>query len=149
MQGDHNNSDNNQHMSQSIKPVWRLKMKNLTTIFLLFTVFAFVAPAHSGSGHAHDKEGGHGNHGHAHGPMTEAKAKEKAIRTMKSLAKRGVIDKSWTSSKPENVEKKTFSKGEEWVVSFKNDEIKDKLKQTLYIFYSLDGHDVAANYTGK
>jgi len=126
-----------------------IKMKKITTISLLLTILAFATPTHAGSGHAHDKEGGHSNHGHAHEPISAAKAKTKATRTMQSLAKRGVIDKSWTSTKPEKAEKKNFAKGEEWVVSFKNDQVKDKSKQTLYIFFSLEGHYIAANYTGK
>lgn len=124
-------------------------MKNLKIISLLLVSFVFSAPIHAGSGHAHDKDGGHNNHGHIHGALTADKAKIKAIRTMQGLAKRGVIDKSWTSTTPDRAEKKIFSKGEEWVVSFKNETIKDKSKQTLYIFYSLDGHYIAANYTGK
>ena len=124
-------------------------MKNLSIISLLFAALVVAAPAQAGSGHSHDKEGGHSKHGHAHGPMSAVKAKTKATSTMKSLAKRGVIDKSWSAIQPLKAEKKTFAKGEEWVVSFKNNKVKDKAKQTLYIFYSLDGHYIAANYTGK
>ena len=54
-----------------------------------------------------------------------------------------------SGAKPAKAEKKTFAKGPEWVVSFNNDKIKNKTKQTLYIFYSLNGHYIAANYTGK
>ena len=124
-------------------------MKKLTTISLLLAAMTFALSAHAGSGHTHDKDGGHSNQGHDHGPISATKAKDKATRTMQSLAKRGVINKSWASIKPTKAEKKTFSKGEEWVVSFKNDKVKDKSKQTLYIFYSLDGHYIAANYSGK
>ena len=124
-------------------------MKKYTTLLTLIATLVLASPVYAGAGHAHDKEGGHSNHGHGHGPIDAAKAKAKATKTMKSLAKRGVIDKSWTTTKPAKAEKKTFAKGEEWVVSFKNDQVKDKAKQTLYIFYSLDGHYIAANYTGK
>ena len=68
---------------------------------------------------------------------------------LKGLVNKGVIDKSWKGTKPVKAEKKAFAKGPEWVVSFKNDKVKDKTKQTLYIFYSLDGHYIAANYSGK
>ena len=122
-------------------------MKQFTSMLLLLATFAFTVPVHAGAGHAHDKDGGHSNHGH--GPIDAAKAKAKATKTMISLAKRGVIDQSWTSTQPVKAEKKTFAKGEEWMVSFNNDQIKEKAKQTLYIFYSLDGHYIAANYTGK
>jgi len=122
------------------------KMKNLTKIYLLMAAIGFISPVFAGAGHSHDKEGGHH---HSSGPITEAKAKSKAMRTVKNLVSRGVINKSWTSSKPVKAEKKTFSKGLEWVISFNNKSVKDKEKQTLYIFYSLDGHYIAANYTGK
>ena len=121
-------------------------MKNLTKIYLLIAAFGFTAPVYAGGGHSHDKDGGHG---HSSGPISESQAKTKATRTMNNLASRGVINKSWTSSKLVKAEKKSFSKGPEWIVSFKNESVKDKAKQTLYIFYSLDGHYIAANYTGK
>ena len=121
-------------------------MKNLTKNYLLIAAFGFTAPVYAGAGHSHDKDGGHS---HSSGPISEAKAKSKATRTMQNLAIRGVINKSWTSSKFVKAEKKSFSKGTEWVVSFKNESVKDKAKQTLYIFYSLDGHYIAANYSGK
>ena len=123
-----------------------IKMKNLTKVYLLIAAFGFTAPVYAGAGHSHDKDGGHG---HSSSPISEDKAKSKATRTMKSLANRGVINKSWTSAKVIKAEKKIFSKGPEWVVSFNNENVKDKAKQTLYIFYSLDGHYIAANYTGK
>lgn len=124
-------------------------MKNLAKIYLLIIAFAFTVPTahvYAGTGHSHDKDGGHS---HSSGPISEEKAKSKATSTMQNLANRGVIDKSWASSKLVKAEKKNFSKGPEWVVSFNNESVKDKAKQTLYIFYSLDGHYIAANYTGK
>lgn len=121
-------------------------MKNLTKIYLLITAFGFAAPVYAGSGHSHDKDGGHS---HSSGPISEVIAKNKATHTMQNLANRGVINKSWTSAKVIKAEKKSFSNGHEWVVSFYNDKEEDKTKQTLYIFYSLDGNYIAANYTGK
>lgn len=124
-------------------------MKKLNSIIIFMAALMFTLPVYAGGGHAHDKDGGHSNHGHGHGPINAVKAKSKATRTMQSLARRGVIDKSWMSVQAVKAEKKSFSKGDEWVVSFNNDQVKEKTKQTLYIFYSLDGHYIAANYTGK
>ena len=123
-------------------------MKTLLLSILASALLVF-SPAYAGTGHSHDKDGGHSNHGHGHGEMSADKASAKATKTMQNLVKRGVIDKSWSSMKAVKAEKKRFSKGDEWVVSFKNDNIKDKAKQVLYVFYSLDGHYIAANYTGK
>jgi len=124
-------------------------MKNLTSLYMLLAAFVITAPVYAGVGHSHDKDGGHSNYGHAHAPIDEARARSKAAKTMHNLAERGVIDKSWISIQPDKAEKKTFAKGDEWVVSFKNGNMKDKSKQTLYIFFSLDGKYIAANYTGK
>lgn len=135
-------------MTQLINPMEK-KMKKLSTLSLIFTAWVFSMSVHAGSGHSHDKDGGHSQHGHAHGPISATTAKAKATKTMQSLAKRGVIDKSWTTSTAHQAEKKKFAKAEEWVVSFKNNKVKEKSKQTLYIFYSLNGHYIAANYTGK
>jgi len=124
-------------------------MNKFTLISLLLTALAFVVPAHAGSGHSHDKDGGHSNHSHSHSPIDSNKAKTKATRMLSSLVKKNVIDKSWEGIQPTKAEKKIFSKGPEWVISFKNDKIKDEAKQNLFIFYSLNGHYIAANYTGK
>lgn len=124
-------------------------MKNLTLITLFLATLAFTVPAQAGSGHSHDENGGHSNHGHSHGPVDSNSVKTKAVRMLDNLVNKGVIDKSWRGTQAAEVSKKTFSKGEEWVVSFNNDKISDKEKQTLYIFFSLDGHYIAANYSGK
>ena len=122
-------------------------MKKLTNVYLLLALMAFVLPVHAGTGHSHDKDGGHSNL--SHGPIDIKGAKKRAEGMLNGLVKKGVIDKSWQGTKPVKAEKKTFSKGPEWVVSFNNLKLKDKSKQTLYIFYSLDGHYIAANYSGK
>ena len=124
-------------------------MKLFTTTIVLLASLAFSLSAHAGTGHTHDKDGGHSNQGHAHGPISNKKAVTKGIAKVKFLAKRGTVDKSWAAVTQGSAEKKTFNSKPEWVVMFKNEKIKDKSKQKLYIFFSLDGHYIAANYTGK
>lgn len=124
-------------------------MSKLISISVLMMSMAFAAPVMAGEGHSHDKDGGHSNHGHAHGPITAEQAGVKAKRIIGNLIKKGVIENSWASAQPLTTEKKTFKNQEEWVVAFKNDQVKDAAKQSLYIFFSLDGHYLAANYTGK
>lgn len=106
-----------------------------STLFISSQVLA-------GAGHDHD-------HGHSHGPVSEDVVVGKAVTKVKQLADDKKIDASWKSVKSTGAEKKTFGKGLEWVVSFKNTKVSDKAKQNLYIFFSLDGHYIAANYTGK
>jgi len=124
-------------------------MKKITSMFFVLASMTMTAPAFAGAGHSHDEDGGHSQAIHSHGPINADKAKSKATHTMNNLAKRGVIDESWANTAVFMAEKKNFAKGEEWVVSFKNESIKDTTKQILYVFYSIDGKYIAANYTGK
>ena len=48
--------------------------------------------------------------------------------------------------KAETVEGKNMK---EWKLTFKNPAEKDATKQTLYMFYTLTGNFIAANFTGK
>ncbi len=118
-------------------------MKTLiTTLFL--TSLLFGVPVMAGSGHDHDANGGH-----AHGPISSDTAVNKASKKLNQLAEAGKIDASWSGVKSASVEQKTYSKGPEWVVTYKNDKVSDAAKQTIYLFFSLDGHYIAANYTGN
>jgi hypothetical protein len=40
-------------------------------------------------------------------------------------------------------------KGKEWKVAFKDPGAKDKSKETLYMFFTMTGNFIAANFTGK
>jgi len=97
-------------------------------------------PAQAGPGHTHS---------HEHEEITQQGAIEKATAKIRQLVKKGKIPQSWASIDAVSAEKKKFKKGSEWVVKFNNDKIEDKSKQTLYVFFSLDGHYLAANYTGN
>ncbi len=101
----------------------------------LFSAAALAGPGHEG--------------GHSHGPVTGDVASEKAMQKVEKLTKSEKIDASWAGLKPVSVEQKTYSQGPEWVVTFKNNKVTDASKQMLYLFFSLDGHYIAANYTGN
>jgi hypothetical protein len=98
----------------------------------------------AGGGHEHDSDGGH-----SHGPISNDNVINRALKKVKQMAHAGKIDATWSAVKTARAEQKTFSKGPEWVVTFKNDKVSDTAKQTLYLFFSLDGHYIAANYTGN
>lgn len=118
-------------------------MRKLLTPILLCIAF-FSTPVLAGSGHDHGD-----GHGLSHGPVSSDVASDKAVKKVQSLVQAGKIDSSWSGLEPVSVEQKTYSKGPEWVVVFKNTKVSDSSKQTLYLFYSLDGHYIAANYTGN
>ena len=114
-------------------------MRIHTIIFsLVLSLFSVVAIA-----------GGDHDHGHSHDPVTQLQAEEAAIKNIARLVKKGKIDKSWQTIGVAKSEKKKFGKNMEWVVSFNNKNISDPEKQTLYIFLSLTGNYIAANYSGK
>ncbi len=104
----------------------------LTTVLGL----SLIAPAFAGPGHSHD-------------PITKEQAAAKAAKKRDQLVKAGKLDKSWSGVAASGVEQKTYAKGPEWVVTFRNEAAADPAKRTLYIFYALDGHYLAANFTGK
>lgn len=88
-------------------------------------------------------------HEHSHGSISEQMAQEKAAKHVAELVAKGKIEQSWNGIKSTKTYQKTFKKGEEWVVEFVNSAASDKAKQTLYVFYTLDGHYLAANFTGQ
>ena len=107
-------------------------------IFLLLTFLSFAAPVMAGS-----------DHGHSHDPVDQVTAKINAAKNVASLVKRKKLDESWTSVEASSAEQKVFKGSPEWVVIFVNDKIADINKQKLYVFLSLGGEYIAANYTGN
>lgn len=115
---------------------------NIQTFLLTFVIALFSSAALSGSGHDH-------GHGHSHEPVTQQQAEQIASRVVSSLINKSVIDKSWDGITVEKSEQKTFDGRQEWVVSYKNEKASDPQKRTLYIFLTLTGEYLAANYTGQ
>lgn len=114
-------------------------MRITTIIFsLILSVISFAVVA--GAGH---------DHSHSHDPVNQSQAEENAMKNVANLADKGKIDRSWKSTKVSKSEKKKFGDEFEWVVAFDNKKISEPTKQTLYIFLSLGGEYIAANYTGK
>ena len=114
-------------------------MKILATTLVLSSLF-FCAPVIAGAGH---------DHGHSHAPVTKETAEKNAEKAITSLVATGKIDKSWASITASSSEKKDFSGRSEWVVIFINEKITDAAEQKLYIFLTLSGEYIAANYTGN
>ncbi len=114
-------------------------MKYLATA-LLFSSLFFVTPVIAGS-----------DHGHGYNSQVQVSSEEvvnRASTIVKKMADAGKIDGSWVGIKAKSVEQKTFSQPE-WVIIYENKKISDITKQELYLFYTLSGQYLAANYTGK
>lgn len=112
-------------------------------IAVLVSIVTVAAPAaFAGAGHDHAD-------GHAHATMSEAAAQEQAANKVAEFVSKGKIEESWRGAKPNKISQKTFSKGPEWVVEFVNEAAADPSKRTLYVFFDMNGHYLAANFTGN
>ncbi len=114
-------------------------MRIQTILFsLVLSLFSVVAMA--GAGH---------DHGNAHDPVSQNRAEEIAVKSVSRLVESGKLDKSWKATGVMRAEKKDFGGNMEWVITFENEKIEDPEKQTLYVFLTLGGEYLAANYTGN
>ena len=96
----------------------------------------------------------HGSHRHEPTTPVEEEASRASIKKIAQKEVRRLtldkkIDGSWLFRPISKMKKIEVNHKPEWVISFENLEIKDKTKQTLYIFVTLQGKLTGANYTGK
>jgi len=122
----------------------------VVTLALSFTTI------HAGSTHDHShKEQNHESHGHSHryealkNEVSKATIEKAAKQKVQSLVSEKKIPKSWKSIPISKIGKTHYGDTNDWVVGFDNMKIKNKRKQTLYIFVSVHGDIRGANYTGK
>jgi len=113
-------------------------MRNISTALLVSSLL-FASPVMAGAGHDH------GSGGHSHGSVSGSEVIKKATEKVKSLIGSGKLDKSWADVKADGAS----TRGDEWVVTYKNDKASDTAKRTLYLFFTLDGMYIATNFTGK
>lgn len=112
----------------------------IQSIILSFAIFLFPLTTLAGAGH---------DHGQASTPVTQSQAEQVASDGILSLVAQNKIDGSWESVLVEKALKKKFGDSLEWVISFKNENISDPAEQTIYVFLTLGGEFIAANYTGE
>lgn len=95
--------------------------------------------------------GGNHEHGHSHSNtlITQADAELRATEIIAGFISEKKLDKSWSSIKAGSVEKISFNGGKEWKLTFVNKAVADVKKQKLYVFLTLGGDYIAANYTGS
>ena len=125
---------------------------------ILFKTAIVVLALASGTLYAHGshEHGGHENT-HTQGELSTEHIQKVSTEHIQRVAnkqrmnliEKEKIEKSWSDTPILTMEKKQFNRNTEWVVSYKNKEIKDQMKQTLYIFVSLYGKVTGANHTGK
>lgn len=116
-------------------------MKNFASIATLVTTLALAPSAFAG--------GGGGCHFHGNAPVKESILTGCAAAQKDVLASNGKIDAGWKGIKLDKAETIDGKNSKEWKFTFKNPGEKDTAKQTLYMFYTLSGNFIAANFTGK
>lgn len=117
-------------------------------ISITLNLLPFYALAESGHKHGHDHDHGH-EHEHFEPAVTQKTAAMSAEKILASLVDRKKIDKTWVSIPVSSIVEKQFNGKSEWVAIFENSNIADADKRTLYIFMTLAGEYIAANYSGK
>ncbi len=110
----------------------------------IFTLALLLSPLPALAGGGHD-------HGHSHGPaeITQDQAVTIASKRVIMLVAQSKIHESWQLVMPAKSEKKMYDGHAEWVVTYKNSQVSDSAKNTLYIFLSSTGDYIAANFTGN
>lgn len=94
--------------------------------------------------------GGDGKcHFHGNAPAKEAVVTACANAQKDELTSSGKIEASWKAAKLDKAETVDGKKSKEWKFTYKNTAAKDVAKQTLYMFYALNGNYIGANFTGQ
>tara|TARA_R110002049_G_scaffold29552_14_gene100445 strand:- start:11680 stop:12045 length:366 start_codon:yes stop_codon:yes gene_type:complete len=119
----------------------------LNILLLAFTLSVVTFLVMAGNDHDHGHE--HDGHSHSQAAVDDVKAKSNATNMVAELVKRKKLESSWAFISANTVEKKMFEGTPEWVVVFVNDAIADVTKQKLYVFLTVNGEYIAANYTGE
>lgn len=116
-------------------------MKHIIIAIASAAVFGISAPAFASPGGS--------CHFHGNKTASEATVVSCAVRRKETLAASGKIDAAWKAIKQEKIEQVEGKKGREWKVTFKDPAAKDKTKETLYMFFTMPGNFIAANFTGQ
>lgn len=90
-----------------------------------------------------------GCHFHGNTSATSETVASCAFQRKGMLIKNGKIDKSWQSVPQDDIQQVDGKKGKEWMVTFRDPNAKDKTKEKLYIYFTVTGNFIAANFTGK
>ena len=88
-------------------------------------------------------------HFHGNAPVKESILTGCAIEQKNALVGKGKIDASWKAVKLEKAETVAGKSAKEWKFTFKNPAEKEASRQTLYVFYTLTGNFIGANFDGK
>lgn len=116
-------------------------MKKLVTIIATSIAALMSAPAFAG--------GAADCHFHGSKPATPEVVSTCAVKRQGALVESGKLDKAWLNIKPAAPEQVDGKRGKEWKVQFKDPAAADKSKDTLHMFFTLQGNFIAANFSGN
>ena len=88
-------------------------------------------------------------HFHGASPAKQETILVCAVQRKDALVASGKIDASWKGVKHEKLEQVDGKKGKEWKVTFRNPAVAEKGKQALFVFLSMPGNVLAANFSGR
>lgn len=109
----------------------------ITAVMIALTGLAFVPGAY-----AHGPDSAHHN-------VSAEKAGEVAKENVSRLVEEGKLHRSWLDAGDLTVEKREYESGPEYMVVITNPGSPDSSQRTLYVFVSMRGEYLAANFTGK
>ena len=122
--------------------------RNIVKTFITISILSMqlsTGVLYAQSEHSHE---GHNHHIYKD-EVTNTAVKKIAKDEVLRLATEKKIPKSWKSMPITKLGKTHHSYTNDWVVVFENDKVKRKSKQILYIFVSVTGKIMGANYTGN
>lgn len=86
--------------------------------------------------------------GHIHGPVDRDTAELRAERVVTTLIKRGVLSASWQERQLLDLVRKQRDGSKVWLATY-NSENAPQDQKMLYVFLSLSGNYLDANFSGK
>jgi len=133
------------------RKVIKLTKATIVTFVLSLTTIH----ANNSSEHSHHDEKNHNSLGHScrydkiKNEVSKETVETAAKKEVQNLVAKKKIHKSWKSVPISKIGKTHYGDTDDWVVGFDNMKIKNKKRQTLYIFVSVRGEIRGANYTGN
>ncbi len=120
-------------------------------IFIKVTVVTLalsLTTLYAGEPHKHSQSCNH-DYQALKNEVSKTTIKNNAKQRVQELVLEKKVPKSWKSAQISKIGKTHYGDTDDWVIGFDNLKIKDKTKQTLYIFINVRGKIMGANYTGK
>ena len=125
-------------------------------LFIIITIVLITNSLYAKERHAQDELYIKTKHEHNHSCSAKEELFKKDIqraarKRLWVLTQKEKISTSWLEVPIVSTDKKKFTniRDVEWVVNFRDLNVKNKKKQNIYIFVDLYGHVLGANYTGE